>query len=569
MTSPRNLLLIALLFISYLLWMQWQQDYHVPPAPSEPAASQSLASGVEPEAAIPDAIVPEAGELPTPSATATATPSTAEQPAAAPTVVVTTDVLRVEISLAGGNLVVADLLDYPEDTGNPTPVRLLDDRAATFFVAQSGLVSASGPAPDHQARFASIASSYSLAEGSDRLEVPLTWSDPSGLEVTKSYVFSRGSYVIEQRQEISNRGGGEWVGNAYHQLQRVPPVLNTSGIKGYANTSRYSFAGGAVYSPEDKFEKLKFDRFASDPLDKSFAGGWEAMSQHYFFAAWIPPVEQIDRYTTRELLVDGVTRYLLRSVSPAIRVAPDASQVDSARLYVGPKLQDRLEKIAPGLSLTIDYGMLTVISEPLHWVLALFEKLTGNWGIAIILLVLLIKALFFKLSEAQYRSMAKMRKLQPRIAALKERYGDDRQKMNTAMMELYKKEKANPLAGCLPMLIQIPVFFALYWVLLESVELRQAPFVGWIHNLSAPDPYYVLPVLNGLIMIGTQFLTPTAGMDPTQAKMMKAMPVVFAVVFAFFPAGLVLYYTVNGGLSLLQQWIITRRIEGGGKPARA
>ncbi|MBN8728554.1 MAG: membrane protein insertase YidC [Xanthomonadales bacterium] len=562
MNSPRNLLLIALLFISYLLWMEWQKDYGQPPA--EQASSTAPATpAAQPPADIPEAAAPAA---PAPEA-ATAGGNGSAAPASQ-RVVVTTDVLRVEIDTRGGSVAVADLLDYPEDTGDPTPVRLFDDRAATYFEAQSGLVSATGPAPDHQAIFQAEQTEYRLAEGADTLEVPLTWTDPSGLGVRKVFTFQRGSYVIDQRQDIDNASSQAWAGNAYRQLQRVPPVLDTSGIKGYANTARYSFAGAAIYSPEDKFEKLKFDNFAKEPLDKSFAGGWAAMLQHYFFAAWIPPADETDQYVTRILSVDGSQRYLIRTLTPPIQVAPGASATESARLYVGPKLQSTLGDIAPGLALTVDYGMLTVISEPLHWILAQFHKLTGNWGFAIILLVLLIKAVFFKLSEAQYRSMAKMRKLQPRIAALKERYGDDRQKMNTAMMELYKKEKANPLAGCLPMLIQIPVFFALYWVLLESVELRQAPFVGWIQNLTAPDPYYVLPVLNGLIMVATQFLTPMAGMDPTQAKMMKIMPVIFAVVFAFFPAGLVLYYTVNGGLSLLQQWIITRRIEGGQK-ARA
>jgi YidC/Oxa1 family membrane protein insertase len=374
--------------------------------------------------------------------------------------------------------------------------------------------------------------------------------------------------VIDQRQEIDNRSAASWTGNAYRQLQRVPPIVDTAGLKGYSNTERYSFAGAAWYSPTDKFQKLKFDHFEKEPLDKSAAGGWAAMLQHYFFAAWIPPAGEVEQYATRTYLAKtrqggDVRHYLIRALSPPITVAPGETKSAGARLYVGPKLQGTLDEIAPGLALTVDYGMFTVIAEPLHWLLAQLHKLTGNWGFAIILLVLLIKAVFFKLSETQFRSGARMRKLQPRIAALKERHGDDRQKMNTAMMELYQKEKVNPLAGCLPMVVQIPVFFALYWVLLESVELRQAPFVGWIQNLTAPDPYFVLPVLNGLVMIATQFLTPTAGMDPTQAKMMKFMPIVFSVMFAFFPAGLVLYYVVNGGLGLLQQWIITKRIEAG------
>jgi YidC/Oxa1 family membrane protein insertase len=559
MTSPRNLLLIALLFISYLLWMQWQQDYDKPGA--EILASTPAASTGNP-AAPSTADVPSAGTPPAVPATAvTEAPSTTASSAAH--VVVTTDLLRVEIDPHGGNVVVADLLAYPQQPKDfAHPVRLLDDRAATYFVAQSGLVSSTGTAPDHQANFTAEKNDYSLANGADTLEVPLTWTDASGLTVRKVFVFKRASYAIEQRQEIANKGTASWSGNAYRQLQRVPPIIDSSGIKGYSNTERYSFVGAAWYAA-GKFEKLKFDNFAKEPLDKSVGGGWAALLQHYFFAAWIPPANETDQYATKVVPVGDAHRYLIRTLSPPITVAAGETKTDSARLYIGPKLQSTLNEVAPGLSLTVDYGVFTVIAEPLHWILAQLHKLTGNWGFAIILLVLLIKAAFFKLSETQFRSMAKMRKLQPRIEALKERHGDDRQKMNQAMLELYQKEKANPLAGCLPMVIQIPVFFALYWVLLESVELRQAPFIGWIQNLTAPDPYYVLPVLNAVVMIATQYLSPTTGMDPTQAKMMKVMPVIFSVLFAFFPAGLVLYYVVNGGLSLLQQWIITKRVEAG------
>ena len=568
MTSPRNILLIALLFISYLLWMQWQEDYHRVPGPAATTAVPASATATTP---VPAGSEPKA-DVPTPTTTATptvpnvvpATPTDTQAPVAH--VVVTTDVLRVEIDPIGGSVVVADLLGYPQtEEKSAPPVRLLDYRDATFFEAQTGLVSGNGAAPAHDAVFTVAQNSYALVNGADTLEVPLTWTDPSGIVVQKMFVFKRASYVIEQRQEIDNKGAATWTGNAYRQLQRVPPIVDTAGLKGYSNTERYSFVGAAWYNPADKFQKLKFDKFEKEPLNKSFAGGWAAMLQHYFFAAWIPPAGETDDYVTTIVQTKDAPRYLVRAVSPAISVAPGATRSDSARLYIGPKLQSTLDQVAPGLALSVDYGMFTVISEPLHWILAQFHKLTGNWGFAIILLVLLIKAVFFKLSETQYRSMAKMKKLQPRIAALKERHGDDRQKMNTAMMELYQKEKANPLAGCLPMLVQIPVFFALYWVLLESVELRQAPFVGWIHNLTAPDPYYVLPILNGLVAFATQHLTPTAGMDPTQAKMMKFMPVVFSVMFAFFPAGLVLYYLVNSGLSLLQQWIIIKRMEAGDK----
>ncbi|MGA9422224.1 MAG: membrane protein insertase YidC [Rhodanobacteraceae bacterium] len=572
MNNPRNLLLIALLFLGYLLWVQWQQDFNpTARAPSTTPHGSAVTSDTKPsteavraQQATTDIPAPTG----TPGAIAPGTPDKAPIPSEkrVPSIVVTTDLLRVQISTRGGNVISADLLAYPQTPKDYAhPVRLLDDRPDSSFVAQSGLVSAMAAAPDHQALWQSDKSSYQLAGGADSIEVPLTWTEGSGLSVRKIFVFKRGSYVITERDEIANRGDKAWTGNAYRQLQRVPPVLNTSGIKGYANTARYSFVGAAWYSSAEKFQKLKFDKFASSPLSKNLEGGWAAMLQHYFFAAWIPAADETDHYSTAAIPVDGATRYLVRVVSPPITVAPGASATSSARLYVGPKLQSTLDQVAPGLALTVDYGIFTVISEPLHWILSLFHKLTGNWGFAIILLVLLIKAAFFKLSEAQYRSMAKMRKLQPRIKALKERYGDDRQKVNQAMMDLYKKEKINPLGGCLPMLVQIPVFFALYWVLLESVELRQAPFILWIHNLTAPDPYYVLPALNALAMLATQWLTPNAGMDPMQAKMMKIMPLAFSVMFAFFPAGLVLYWTVNGTLSLAQQWIITKRIDAGQK----
>jgi len=334
------------------------------------------------------------------------------------------------------------------------------------------------------------------------------------------------------------------------------------------NPEAYAFAGAAWYSPQDKFQKIAFAKFAESPLRKTdtasgkadVAGGWVAMLQHYFFAAWVPDPKEPDTLSTDTVHADGATRYLIRSASPSQTIAPNETRTFASRLYIGPKLQGTVDDIAPGLSLTVDYGILTFIASPMHWILVELHTFVRNWGLAIIFLVLLIKLAMFKLSEAQFRSMAKMKRLQPRLEALKERYGDDKQKYNAAMMELYQKEKINPLGGCLPLLVQIPVFFALYWVLLESVELRQAPFFGWIQNLSAPDPYFILPILNAIQMILTQRMSPAApGMDPLQARMMKTMPLIFSVLLAFAPAGLTLYWTVNGWLSLLQQWIITRR----------
>jgi YidC/Oxa1 family membrane protein insertase len=568
MNNPRTFLLVALLALSYLIYSQWQIDYNPQVAiPVETPNAVETPKAPTPLAAT-SAEIPQAGSVSTTTATATTTaahPATEGFEVATNPIVVTTDLLRVEIDPRGGNVVSADLLAYPLQPKEPQRVRLLDTDPAHFFVAQSGLVSEKSPAPNHEAMFETASHAYTLKDGQTRLEVPLTWRDASGISVTKTLIFERGSYVIEQRQLLDNRSAAPWVGNAYRQLQRVPLIINHSGIKGYANTERYSFIGAAWYSPEEKFQKLAFDKFTKEPVDRKVTGGWVALLQHYFFAAWIPPADEADQFTSKEIEGSSTVpnRYLVRSVSPTLSVEPGNQTAFTARLYVGPKLQSTLDDIAPGLAKTADYGIFTVISEPLHWLLSMYHRLTGNWGFAIILLVLTIKAVFFKLSEAQYRSMAKMRKMQPRVAALKERYGDDRQKLNQAMMELYKKEKINPLGGCLPMLVQFPIFLGLYWVLLESVELRQAPFIFWIHNLTAPDPYFVLPILNAATMLATQFLTPMTGMDPLQAKMMKFMPLIFSVMFAFFPAGLVLYWTVNGALGLLQQWIITKRIESG------
>jgi YidC/Oxa1 family membrane protein insertase len=565
MTNTRPFLFFALCAIGFFLWQAWEKDYGskpplgsavpVPTATATPAAATPAVPGDVPSAA---------------SAASAATPTTASAPAAAAAnagqrIEIRTDVLHAVIDTRGGNLVEADLLAYPLDPSDRSkPVHLLSDTGEGFFVAQTGLVSNGSPAPDHKALFSAEKTAYALADGAQTLEVPLTWTDASGVAVRKVYIFKRASYLIDTRQEVTNAASSPWTGNEYRQLQRVPPVIKSSGFA-FSDPERFAFAGAAWYSPKDKFQKLAFDKFAASPLKQDIAGGWVAMLQHYFFAAWIPDPAQTDTFTTETVKADSQTRYLVRDVSPALTVAPNETKAFSARLYVGPKLQSTLDQVAPGLSLTVDYGILTFIASPLHWVLVELYTLVKNWGLAIILLVLLIKLALFKLSEAQFRSMAKMKRLQPRLEALKERYGDDKQKYNAAMMELYQKEKINPLGGCLPMVVQIPVFFALYWVLLESVELRQAPFFGWIQNLSAPDPYFVLPVLNALATLASQWLSPNPGMDPTQAKIMKTMPLAMAVMFAFFPAGLVLYWTVNGALSLLQQWVITHRLQSADK----
>jgi len=554
MTQTRSFLLVIWLVLAFFIWDAWQKDYNAPRA-QQPAVPTVPAAGDDAIPSVPTSDAPNAPAVPAapgvPAATASAQP-----------VVLQNDVLRLTIDGHGGTLLSAELLAYGETSKDDSPpVQLLSQDPAHWFVAQTGWVSAQGTAPAHDAAFAAETGSQTLADGAEAVETRFAWTGPDGLAVRRVYRLERGSYVLGVRDELANAGAAAWQGHAYRQLQRVPPPSKGGG---FTNPEAYSFVGAAHYSPQDKFEKLKFDEFLEDPLAKPVSGGWIAMLQHYFVTAWIPAADEASEFSSD--VKNG--RFLVRSMGPAVSVAPGASASSEARLYVGPKLRESLEAIAPGLGLTLDYGIFTVLAQPLHWLLAQLHALTGNWGWAIVLLVVLIKGALFKLSEAQYKSFAKMRRVQPRIEALKERYGDDRQKFQMAMMELYKKEKINPMGGCLPMLVQIPVFIALYWVLLESVELRHAPWILWIDNLTAPDPWFVLPAINLLAMWLTQKLSPTPGMDPLQKKMMQAMPLVFGVMFAFFPAGLVLYWATNGALGLLQQWIITRRHgEPAAKPA--
>jgi YidC/Oxa1 family membrane protein insertase len=354
---------------------------------------------------------------------------------------------------------------------------------------------------------------------------------------------------VEVEHQVRNLGDEDWSARPYHQLQRTPLQQQSRFL--------YTYTGGVLYSPEEKYQKISFDDMQDENLNRDVKGGWAAMIQHYFLSAWIPPAEQTARYYSRALQGE---RYVIGMIGPAMNVAAGSDQASQMRLFVGPKLQHVMEEVAPGLELTVDYGMLTILAQPIFWLLENIHALVGNWGWAIIILTILIKLAFYKLSETSYKSMANMRKLAPRLQALKERYGDDKQKLNQAMMDMYKKEKINPLGGCLPILVQIPVFIALYWVLLESVEMRQAPFMLWIQNLSAPDPYYVLPLIMGATMLIQQKLNP-APMDPIQAKVMMILPIVFTVFFAFFPAGLVLYWVVNNALSIAQQYVITKRVE--------
>jgi YidC/Oxa1 family membrane protein insertase len=554
---------MGLLLLGYMMWVEWQKDYGPAPQPKTPDTSASTA-----QQDLPDQFPGPAGavgeatpeDLPVPqSDPAQATEVTRDELPARELIKVRTDVLEVLIDLVGGTVVSAALLDYPVKQKQPdNKVLLLEPTGDRMFIAQSGLLS-QGEAPNHTSTYRSARSEYQLAAGADDpLEVPLEWESENGVKVTKTLTFRAGRYDIDVGYRVLNGSSSTWAGSRYDQLQRTVPGDEESA--GFTHPERYSFFGIGFYNPEDKFEKVAFDDVADEPYRVTTQEGWLAMIQHYFFAAWIPPAEEETTYTTQAITGGGWPRYIARSVSPARQVASGAEQEFSSRLYLGPKLQDEIPDIAPGLEYTVNYGIFTVFSKPLFWLMEKIHGVVGNWGWAIVILTILIKAAFFKLTEAQYRSTARMRKLQPRIEQLKERYGDDRQRMSQAMMEMYKKEKVNPLGGCLPILVQIPIFIALYWVLLESVELRQAPFILWIDNLSVRDPYFVLPLLNAAFMFATQRLTPMVGMDPLQQKMMQAMPIVFSIMFAFFPAGLVLYWATNAGLSLAQQYYITRKI---------
>ena len=546
MDNQRLFLFIALSFIGLMLWEAWQRDYNTPPpAPVEVSETQAESG----------AVVPAPGDIPT---AVPNIPATAEEPASqvvtAARVRVVTDVFSIEIDTRGGDVRSADLLAYPKESSKPdVPVRLLNDQMPDLFIIQSGLRTQTGTEPTHHVVFEAQQQEYRLQAGQSELVVPLTWRSPEGVTVTKRYRFTPGSYEIGLEQEVTNNTSATWSGRQYRQLQRAEG--------GDDGTSQfiYTYTGGVIYSPAEKYEKIEFGDMADADLARDITNGWAAMIQHYFLAAVIPNTDEANHYYSRSL---GGQRYVLGLVGPGQSVEPGATGVFKSRLFVGPKLQDHLAEIAPGLELTVDYGVLTVIAKPIFWLLEKIHDVVGNWGWSIILLTVLIKIIFYKLSETSYRSMAQMRKLAPRLQALKERYGDDRQKMNQAMMDMYRTEKINPLGGCLPILIQIPVFIALYWVLLESVEMRQAPFILWLTDLSAKDPYFVLPLIMGVTMFIQQKLNP-APMDPMQAKVMMILPFVFTIFFAFFPSGLVLYWVVNNVLSIAQQWLITKRVEAG------
>jgi len=562
MDNLRLILVFALVLVSLLLWQAWQQDYgpaSVTTTASETQSQQATASSETPAPA-PDAVagtsVPDVKVTTnTSTATKTETPSVGSVPAPSASgnsIAVQTDLFRLEIDTKGGTVKNMFLMDYPLTLENPEEkFQLMKAESPGLFIAQSGLIGSDKErAPTHESQYTASSDSFEMEQGKDTLNVDLNWSHPSGVVVTKRYIFSRGSYRVQVQHIVKNGSEQPWSAREYKQLQRSPDAEGGSAFM-------YTYTGAAIYTPENKYEKVDFGDMEESKLSLDVKGGWIAMLQHYFIGSWVPQPEQENHFYTE---VYSGQRYAVGSYTPSVTVAKGAEHTFNSSLVAGPKLQNELKEIAPGLDLTVDYGWLTILAQPIFWLLGKIHSLVGNWGWAIIFLTMLIKLAFYKLSEASYKSMANMRKMTPRMTALKERFGDDKQGLNQAMMELYKKEKINPLGGCLPILVQIPVFIALYWVLLESVELRQAPFMFWLNDLSVKDPFYVLPVIMGVSMFIQQKLNPPPP-DPMQAKIMMALPFIFTVMFATFPAGLVLYWVVNNILSIAQQWYITIQIE--------
>ncbi len=555
--NTRTFFILLLSLIGFFLFLEWQKETASPPRPASDFAG-APAQGFDPLSPAPSADLPDLPSLVAAPA-APQTPSAGEIRASR-RLEVLTDVLRVEIDANGGSIVDLRLRQFPVAVDrSDEPFVLLVEELPQLFVAQAGLLAEGLPAPNHSSRWEVDQYFHELAPGADQLRVPLRWRDESGLDVVATWIFHRGDYVIDLEFEINNRTGADWRGARYLQLQRTEPDFSDSG-PAFTNPERFSYNGAAWFSSADGMRKMSFSDIRSRNQTADIQAGWLAFIQHYFLAAWIPPEEQLHRFATRSVVGDQLPRFVVSATSPQITVADGSQHVFRARLFAGPKLQNRLNEVADGLVLTVDYRFFRILAQPLFWVLDKIHSVIQHWGWSIVVLTLLIKLVFYKLTEAQFRSMGKLRKLQPRIQQLKERYGDDRQKFGQAMMDIYKQEKVNPLGGCLPILVQIPIFISLYWVLLESVELRQTAFL-WVPDLSRPDPYFILPVLNGIFMIITQRLMPTAGMDPMQRKIMMWLPVVFAVMFALFPAGLVLYWATNAGVSLAQQWAILKRLE--------
>ncbi|GGI91539.1 membrane protein insertase YidC [Shewanella gelidii] len=537
MESQRNILLIGLLFVSYLLFQQWQMENAPQPAAQEISASASIPASTTNSSDVPQSAVamPEALVV------------------SKDLITVTTDQFDLKINPVGGDIVYSALLNHARELDSEESFVLLEQTHSFTYIAQSGLIGPAGiDSKAGRAAFSSESTHYSLADDKDTLEVPLTFVADNGATYTKVFTFHRGKYNISVSYKIDNPTSDNLQVQMYGQIKQS--INQAEG-----SMMMPTYRGGAYSTQDTRYEKYAFDDIQDENLNVATKGGWAAMLQHYFVSAWVPPAEQVNTIFTR--LTNGNLANI-GFTGQAVDVLPNSQQLISAEFYVGPKDQPALSALSESLNLVVDYGFLWWLAVPISKLLMFFQSLVGNWGIAIILITLTVRGGLYPLTKAQYTSMAKMRNLQPKLQALKDKYGDDRQKMGPAMMELYKKEKVNPMGGCLPILLQMPIFIALYWVLMESVELRHAPFFLWIDDLSVQDPYYIMPILMGLSMFLMQKMQPMAPtMDPMQVKMMQWMPVIFTVFFLWFPAGLVLYWLVGNLVAITQQKYIYAQLE--------
>ncbi|CAI3970185.1 MULTISPECIES: membrane protein insertase YidC [Alteromonas] len=545
MESQRSFLIIGLALVSFLLWQSWQKDYGPQPVvPVEQQQTQETSQGVPSFNENGSEDVPSSDSVP------------AAQPIAAAQssnriIEVKTDTLDLRIDLLGGDVVSADLLKFPVEQGSDIPYSLLRSGNG-LYVAQSGLIGAQGPDASSSGRPVYNAQSDYYEMTGDTLVIPLTWKNNQGLSVTKTFTFTKGQYDVNVSYNVENGTGSAATVQPYAQLKQVMEFEDDS------NMFMPTYRGAAYSTEDDRYQKYSFDEIEDDNLRETTKAGWVGMLEHYFVSAWVPSQEQTNTLYSRNLK----NQYAVIGVlSPSESVAPGETKTLASTLYMGPKDQESLAKIARGLDLTVDYGILFWISQPLFALLTFLHSLVNNWGVAIILITIVVKGAMYWLTKKQYESMARMRNLAPKMQQLKDRFGDDRQKMSQAMMELYRKEKVNPMGGCLPLLLQMPIFLALYWVLMESVELRHADFVLWITDLSTKDPYFVLPILTGASMYLLQKLQPTTITDPMQQKIMQWMPVAMSVFFLWFPAGLVLYWLVSNVITLVQAKMIYASME--------
>jgi len=556
MEKARGFLIFALAIISYFLFLAWQEDYGNKTA--QPVVSQDTpAVSVD---ALPvdtsDAVTSSQSDLPQVEVKQpTKTVAVGQR-----LVSIKTDTLDIVVDTRGGDVVKADLVNYHKELNRPDlPIEMLMQNDMRTYVAMSGLIGKGAPdSADKREVYNTNKTVFELQDSQEVLEVPMIWTNDKGVTYTKTFVLTRGSHVIDVVYTVNNQSDETVAHRVFTQLKRdwtVDP-------NGAGSSFMTAFLGAAYADDESKFEKLAFDDMRDEPVKTQATGGWVAMIQHYFLTAWVPPQNEVNNISSSVVSQNGNDMSIMRVMQSGFEVKPGQEIQKKSQLYVGPKSQGVLEKIAPGLDLSVDYGILWPIGQLLFWLLNAFQGFVGNWGLSIILVTLSVKILLFPIFSKQYRSFAKLRQLAPKIEQLKKRYGDDRAKMGPAMMELYRKEKANPLGGCLPMVFTMPVFFALYWVLMESIEIRHQPFFFWIHDLSSQDPYFILPLIMGASMWFMQKMQPTsATMDPMQQKMMQFMPVIFTGFFLFFPSGLVLYWIVNNVLSIAQQLYITKKFE--------